>query len=96
MKNILIITACLIAIGAGIFVVDSHHQKELNRENAAAAAVVASRKAQEDKLNGELITARSDRDYYQSQCRVGLDAYNLLTPAQKKLKPAPDCDRSFQ
>jgi hypothetical protein len=96
MKNFLIITACLILIGAGLFVATNRHQQEVEKQTAAAAAVVAKRQSQEDQTKRDLKQAQTDRDYYHKQCLVGLDDYSLLTPAQKKVKSAPDCDLSFQ
>lgn len=42
-------------------------------------------------LNGRVTLLTAERDKYRKQCAVGLVAYNLLTPIQKKDLLAPDC-----
>lgn len=96
MKNKIVIGAGLALLVASLLFVsatyDQHHRSAV-RQLQAQQAVVEENSRKVAVLTKEVT---EDRDALLAQCRVGVDSWNKLTPAQQKTQAKPDCDLSFK
>lgn len=96
MKNkIIVVLGVAVLAVALLFAVANYNQnhKASVRQLQAQQAAVDANSRRVAELTKQVT---EDRDALLAQCKVGVDSWNKLTPAQQKTQAKPDCDLSFK
>jgi hypothetical protein len=91
MKKVLVIVLVLAVVGLGVFSIHSYNEESQSRA-AESAAKAEAQAAENRRQEADEALQEYQANQILGECKVALETYQNLTPAERTKTPAPDCD----